>query len=532
MERGSYAAPGSGADGAKGPAVLAASASIPVRHLNVAGIGQPHVRLHVPPVGRPDPEPDGQPARTFRQWVNRAHRAARLALVEPAVRPPSAGERRVRAGGGRRSSDRSPRDGSRIALYVYAAIVVVAGAAALAGATATLPFEPEIGLGDGPYATRILLGLAFWTVVASLGTSRTSSFRGHFVVTFDVPFVVAAMTLGGPVAAGWVALLGTIELRELREAPWYGVLANHFSLALAAVAGGLTMLLLRDWTAAAWVGGTAGGELFAVVVGTAVFTTTSTGLTLGAVVLRDHLTVPEFFSVFDRAHRSTAAAEAVLGWLLALTFRSVGWWAAVVCGILVLATWDTYAARETARTDPLSGLLNRRGLGLQLDRAVRRAHRGWERGALVNIDLDGFKAINDTFGHDAGDAVIRVTGERLKAAIRLADSASRLGGDEFAVLFLGPDDENTAQALAHRLLRTIREPISHDGRTIRVGASLGVAMLRSDDPDLTADALQRLADAAMYEAKRAGGGVHFHGPECPGSALRPTPSPAYIRPAG
>ncbi len=532
MERGSYAVPGSGVDGAQGPAVLAASASIPVRRLHVADIGQPHVRLHVPPVRGGDQEPASDPTRRLTAWASRAAATARLTLAGPATEPPSPRARRALPGGGRRSSDRSPRDPSRLAVYVYASILVVAGAAALAGATTTLPFEPGIELGDGPPVTRILLGLAFWTVVACLGTSRTSRFRGHFVVTFDVPFVVAAMTLGGPVAAGWVALLGTIELRELREAPWYGVLANHFGLALAAVAGGLAMFLLRDLTAVAPVGGTAGGELFAVVVGTAVFTTMSTGLTLGAVVLRDHLTVAEFFSVFDRAHRSTAAAEAVLGWLLALTFRSVGWWATVVCGILVLATWDAYAASEAARTDPLSGLLNRRGLGLQLDRAVRRAHRGWERGVLVNIDLDGFKAINDTFGHDAGDAVIRVTGERLKGAIRLADSASRLGGDEFAVVFLGPDDERTALALAHRLLRTIAEPISHEGRTIRVGASLGVAMLRSGDPDLTADALQRLADAAMYEAKRAGGGVHVHGPECPGSTLRPTPSPAYVRPAG
>lgn len=532
MERGLPVAPGPEIDATQGSAASAVSASMPVRFLNVAGIGQPHVSIHVPPIAGRDPVAPSDPPPLFAAWARRACGAARPALAGPATHPASAGDRRAKPGGGRRSSDRSPRGGSRLALYVYAAVLVVAGAVALAGATANLPFEPEIGLGDGPYATRILLGLAFWTVVASLGTSRTSRFRGHFVVTFDVPFVVAAMILGGPVAAGWVALLGTIELRELREAPWYGILANHFSLALAAVAAGLAMLLLRDWTAAAWVGGAAGGELLAVVVGTAVFTSMSTGLTLGVVVLRDRLTVAEFLSVYDGAHRSTAAAEAVLGWLLAVTFRSVGWWATAICGILVLATWDAYAAREASRTDPLSGLLNRRGLGLELDRAIRRARRGWERGVLINIDLDQFKAINDTFGHEAGDAVIAATAERLKAAIRMTDCASRLGGDEFAVLLLGPDDETTALALAQRLLRTIREPIAHGGRTIRVGASFGVAMLRSGDPELTADALQRLTDAAMYEAKRSGGGVHLHGPECPGSTLRSTPSPAYVRPAG
>ena len=94
------------------------------------------------------------------------------------------------------------------------------------------------------------------------------------------------------------------------------------------------------------------------------------------------------------------------------------------------------------------------------------------------------------------------------------------------MLLLGVHDESTAETLARRLLRHVREPIAFAGREIVVGGSFGVAMFRRGDREVSSDALDRLADAAMYEAKRAGGGVHLHGPECPGIPGETSPEAA------
>lgn len=441
--------------------------------------------------------------------------------------------RRTGTRGGRRSSDQAPRFDRSPALYLYTAATIAVGIAVLAWATMALPIGPGLALGGASDPGSTLLGLGFWIVIGLLGSIRVSRFRGHGVLTFHLPFVVAAMALGGPVAAGWVALLATTELREIREVPWFGILANHTGLAGSAVVGGLVVTIVRDRLASVGADASQGGELLAVVLGSVVFTTLSVGIALGVVVLRDRLTVAEFFSVYDGAHRSTAATETVLGWVLALVFRSVGWWAPIVCAILVLVTWDAYEILERSWRDSLTGLFNRAGFNRPLDQAIRRTRRGWEAGALIGIDLDGFKAINDTYGHAAGDAMLMATGQRITAATRLTDAAGRLGGDEFAVLLLGVDDERTAMMLAHRLLGRIREPIEFEGRKIAVGGSLGVAMLRRGDRGANADDLQRLADAAMYEAKRAGGGVHLHGPDCPGipglSAMELASSPLVAR---
>jgi diguanylate cyclase (GGDEF)-like protein len=130
--------------------------------------------------------------------------------------------------------------------------------------------------------------------------------------------------------------------------------------------------------------------------------------------------------------------------------------------------------------------------------------------ALLIIDLDGFKKVNDTVGHHAGDALLQAVGKRLQAAVRDDDLVSRLGGDEFAVLLTRNPDPVSAAAIASRLHDRLREPLCVDDHEVRVGASIGIAMF----PDAAADmpSLMRHADAAMYEAKRSGGGVRIFRP--------------------
>ncbi len=155
-----------------------------------------------------------------------------------------------------------------------------------------------------------------------------------------------------------------------------------------------------------------------------------------------------------------------------------------------------------AQYDVLTGLPNR---VLLLDRAHQAIARGRREGtgfALMYLDLDGFKHINDSLGHDAGDAVLVQFAHRLSAALRQSDTLSRQGGDEFIVLAPMVPDVESAQALAAKLVALASHPFEVDGRSLRVTTSLGVALFPEDGD--TYDLLARHADAAMYSAKRAG----------------------------
>ena len=163
------------------------------------------------------------------------------------------------------------------------------------------------------------------------------------------------------------------------------------------------------------------------------------------------------------------------------------------------------AIREHEAThDPLTGLLNRRGMFDLLSQAIARVKRTRTSLALLFIDLDGFKQINDTHGHEAGDAVLREVAARLQASIRQTDTAARLGGDEFTVILENikhgiPD----ANMLAQKILETLQHPIQLDSVTATISASIGISMHHPDD-ERSADQLVNAADSAMYTAKHAG----------------------------
>jgi diguanylate cyclase (GGDEF)-like protein/PAS domain S-box-containing protein len=152
--------------------------------------------------------------------------------------------------------------------------------------------------------------------------------------------------------------------------------------------------------------------------------------------------------------------------------------------------------------DDLTGLWNRRRFEEELVRQVARCRRYGERAALLMLDLDGFKEVNDTFGHKAGDDVLRNVSDALRGQVRTADTVARLGGDEFAVLLanVGPDQ---AAALAEELGATIRaREVDLGGTTVRLTASVGIAFL---DETVQSDQIALInADVAMYAAKAAG----------------------------
>jgi diguanylate cyclase (GGDEF)-like protein len=160
--------------------------------------------------------------------------------------------------------------------------------------------------------------------------------------------------------------------------------------------------------------------------------------------------------------------------------------------------------RRLADHDPLTGLVNRRCFHEELQRELSRIDRHGGRGALLVIDVDRFKLVNDTLGHKAGDDVLCAVAETLRRRLRASDVISRIGGDEFAVVVSGVNDRDQAQNIAAKLGDGIREQtILAGGRVAQVTVSIGVAML---DPDTLGphDDLLVAADNAMYQAKRGG----------------------------
>ncbi len=165
------------------------------------------------------------------------------------------------------------------------------------------------------------------------------------------------------------------------------------------------------------------------------------------------------------------------------------------------ARLETETLRTLAQTDALTGLPNRRGLQQQLAAALPQA-RPQQLLALYLLDLDGFKPVNDRYGHDVGDALLMAVGQRLQAQLRASDVVARLGGDEFVVLASGLADEQTAHAVGQKMLGAFSEPFFIDGQRCEVGITAGYALAPLDGH--TADELLKRADAAMYAGKQAG----------------------------
>jgi diguanylate cyclase (GGDEF)-like protein len=171
---------------------------------------------------------------------------------------------------------------------------------------------------------------------------------------------------------------------------------------------------------------------------------------------------------------------------------------------LALTDANTVDRMYQAFHDSLTGLASRGLFMEQLTKRLGAAEHEAKRVALLFLDLDRFKGVNDSLGHAAGDDLLTITAGRLKSQLRATDVAARFGGDEFAVLLYGVATVADAARVAERILRTLGEPMPIAGRQLRVNASIGIAMSTPGMPD-PAD-LMRRADVAMYQAKRNGRG--------------------------
>jgi diguanylate cyclase (GGDEF)-like protein len=172
--------------------------------------------------------------------------------------------------------------------------------------------------------------------------------------------------------------------------------------------------------------------------------------------------------------------------------------------VAALAAWllthRMRTAERAALRDPLTGLPNRKLLEDRIEQALARSRRTGESFALMVVDLDGFKAVNDAWGHEAGNVVLRSIARRLLTVVRETDTVARVGGDEFVILSLGTQEDAEAAALVGRLRQALRRPYRVQGRTVELDASVGWALFPQDG--VAPDELLAQADGEMYATKR------------------------------
>jgi diguanylate cyclase (GGDEF)-like protein len=242
------------------------------------------------------------------------------------------------------------------------------------------------------------------------------------------------------------------------------------------------------------------------------------------VVLEDLDTDPDRSLIHSREGGRTAIATPLRGrdgFIGALHF---GWRRNVTLGTGRLSLAEavaSYAAvivenarahaslEDQALHDSLTGLPNRRLFEDRLQQALLAARRDNLWIAVMVMDLDRFKEVNDTLGHQAGDQLLHDLGARLVAPLRSSDTVARLGGDEFAILLTRLDDPGGAAVAGRKVLDAVDQPMTIKDQRLRVAASIGVALYPRDAEDM--ETLLRRADLAMYSAKRSGGGLAEYG---------------------
>jgi diguanylate cyclase (GGDEF)-like protein len=221
---------------------------------------------------------------------------------------------------------------------------------------------------------------------------------------------------------------------------------------------------------------------------------------LGALMLALQYDLLEFWDQFSERQRRIRVEE-----LFLLTLLLAGGLTLFTLRRLKEARLDmeraagAEAARVLAMQDPLTGLPNRRALELALEKAIARGPAAGRSHAVYLLDLNGFKRVNDEYGHATGDELLRVVAKRFLAAARQEDLLARIGGDEFAVLALDVEGREAAVRIGSRFVSALGDGIAFGGRSYAVGVAVGVALCPEDGR--TAEELMHHADLAMYKAK-------------------------------
>jgi diguanylate cyclase (GGDEF)-like protein len=367
---------------------------------------------------------------------------------------------------------------SRKALLLgFTAAEIALGLGLLVALTITVPIGAAIASPalEGTALAGTTGGILLWTVFGLLGSVRTVSSAdgaGHF--TFHLPFVGAAMILGGPTAGAWVAFLATTDRRELQSQPWYGVLANHASIAIAAVVGGSTYVLVRGGLAAA-TGDDGLATFFAVLAAGVVLEVVANGLAIVTIKIRDDMTWSGVLGIVVDDFRSETLLEIALIWILVIASSTVGWWAPLAIGVAVVAY---LGGVRSPQVDWLTGMVKEPTFLSKVDRKV-----GWMRlgllpgGTMLMLDINNFRRFNNDYNYSVGNELILAMAARIKEVFpRQEDILSRLMGDEFAVFLVGLTDVAVAHRKVAELIATLERPIATSVGTQHITVAVGMVI--------------------------------------------------------
>ena len=385
-------------------------------------------------------------------------------------------------------------------LIPFTAVVLAITIGLVVAAIFWTEVDPAVAIPAGSTSPlAILAGIGFWTVVVFAANNIAFTSPTGTVVSLGTVPIVAAAALGGPLVAAWVTLVGATELREFRERPAAVVVWNRVGIVLPIIAAALVLEPLRPSLLDASAAVLSLGVTLAIGL---LFLVGNTWLALWSNARFDARRVWPRFLQLLRAYTALLSLLP-LAWLAAETYVHVGWWTVLVFAC-VISIWQFVASQDSldrdANQDRLTSLLNRRGLERQLAKALASAERRHLRVGLAFLDLDGFKAVNDRFGHDAGDALLTMVAERLTLAVRPGDAVGRIGGDEFVVVLPAITGLDALAAVVDRLRTVVAAPCDLGGKQVQVSASIGTTLSGEDDVIDTAGLLAR-ADAAMYREK-------------------------------
>ena len=368
-----------------------------------------------------------------------------------------------------------------------------------------------------------------WVVAIAVVDLLPLEGEGDLAFSLSFPIELSAALVYPPPVAALIALLGAADRRELRkEIPPLKAMYIRGQIALSVAVESqifhqTASLDHSPWfvLAAAVLGASVAGYIVNVLI-VALYAHLQNRKPILDIVREMHLGL---FGEFVLSYMGLALFSV----LVAISTQTTGLWALVVF-IAPLAfarkmfqrthslqqATDALAERQAenehqALHDSLTGLPNRTLFQLELSGAIEGARARGEQMAVMLMDLDHFKEINDTLGHHFGDLLLREVGPRLSTALREGDMMARLGGDEFGVLLPDLPDEQSAVAVAERLVEAMHEPIEVEGLALEVAGSIGIAVFPDDADD--ADALLRRADVAMYAAKGSGGGFDRYADE-------------------
>ena len=326
-------------------------------------------------------------------------------------------------------------------------------------------------------------------------------------ITASTTFAFALLLLFGPATAVLGLYLASIVADVIRRLALIKLMLNAAQYSVALGLAGVVYAALAPiplppadaFGASDFVPLAAAGAVFCLVnlvaVGTAIL------LDRGYPALLHHVRTSGIQASTDLVSTVLAPIAVVVAghslWLIAVLVLPL---------VAVRSNARLSAAHEhQARHDVLTGLANRTLLHERMQQALLQAKRTGEAVAVMLIDLDRFKEVNDRYGHQVGDDVLRQVAARLAPEVREVDTAARLGGDEFAVLLVGMRADVDATVVARRIVAALRDDFAVGGVTVNVGASIGIAVDRMDGADV--ESLLRQADAAMYRAKATSSGL-------------------------